>query len=140
VVASLARRLIDEWDSWFEDPEVFFSGDSGMVLFVERLKNQPGGVAIRQAMNASPALRQMDSDDNQRIAEHFSAALKRRVPGVDYDEAVFTILVSIESSLAVIDRTFDLPPAEAERMISVCIEMQDQFLASRIPVLGRRSG
>ena len=60
VVATLARRLISEWDSWFTEAGMSDFGGAGLERFVDRLKNQPGGVAIRQAMAASPALRALD--------------------------------------------------------------------------------
>lgn len=137
VVATLARRLINEWDRWFEDAEVLFSGRSGVAVYVERLKNQPGGVAIRQAMSASPALRELDREDNRRLAEQFAVQLRERDPKVDHEDAVLSILVAMEAALAVVDLSYDLPPSQAERLIERCIEMQDAFLASRFPVLNK---
>lgn len=139
VVATLARRLIEEWDSWFEDPQVLLAGVSGIALFVDRLRNQPGGVAVRQAMMASPALRTLDREDNLRLARRFASALLDRDPDIEFDEAVVTILVATESALAVIDLTYDLPRAQAQRMIELCIEMQTEFLSSRYPILGEEA-
>jgi len=74
VVATLAQRIILEWNEWFSDFDRFIAEDlkngsnSAFLLFIENLKNQPGGVAIRRAMNASPALREMDREDNREAA------------------------------------------------------------------------
>ena len=137
VVATLARRLISEWDSWFTDGDISFSGRDGTHLFVEMLKNQPGGVAIRQAMAASPALRELDREDSRRLAEQFAAYVVSLDDTVDYEDAIVSILVAIESTLAVIDLTYGIPAAEAERMTGVCVEMQSMFLASRFPFLAK---
>ena len=134
VVATLARRLINEWESWFADGDI---GWSGIEQFVERLKNQPGGVAIRQAMAASPALRKLDREDTRRHAERFAADLVSRDGDVDKEEAILSILVAIEAALAVVDLTYDLPALEADRLIGLCVEMQNAFLISRFPLLGQ---
>lgn len=137
VVATLARRLISEWDSWFADVDSDSLGRTGLELFVERLKNQPGGVAIRQAMAASPALRELDREDNRRMAELFARDLVRRDGKVDYEDAVLSILVAIEAALAVVDLTYDLPTVQADRLTGLCVEMQSAFLANRFPILAK---
>lgn len=149
VVATLARRLIDEWDSWFEGLEAGLLGPgssregsyghSRIEFFLERLKNQPGGVVIRQAMAASPALRELDREDNRRLAEQFAANLVSLDSRVNYEDAVLSNLVSIEAALAVIDLTYQLPATEADRLIGLCVEMQNAFMASRFPFLANVS-
>lgn len=139
VVATLARRLISEWDSWFSNPDLSFSGRNGTYVFVEMLKNQPGGVAIRQAMAASPALRELDREDNRRLAAQFAAYLVSLDDTVDYEDATVSMLVAIESAVAVVDLTFDLPAAEAEKLTFACVEMQSVFLANRFPILAKAS-
>ncbi|MEM1436738.1 MAG: TetR/AcrR family transcriptional regulator [Pseudomonadota bacterium] len=135
VVATLARAMIKEWESWFVDADIGWFGQSGVERFVERLKNQPGGVAIRQAMTASPVLRELDREDNRRYAERFAAQLVKRDDSVDYEDAVLTVLVAIEAALAVVDLNYDLPAAQAERVTKLCVEMQSTFLVSRFPTL-----
>jgi AcrR family transcriptional regulator len=137
VVATLARRLISEWDSWIADTDIVSMGRSGIELFVARLKNQPGGVAIRQAMAASPSLRELDREDNRRLAERFAGDLVNLDEKVDYEDAVLSILVAIEAALAVVDLTYDLPAAQADRLTGLCVEMQSAFLANRFPILAK---
>ena len=86
-------------------------------------------------MNASPALRALDREDNHRLAEQFADALLARDPTIDYEDAVLTLLTAIEAALAVVDLTYDLPNAVAERHLELCIEMQNGFLAQRLPLL-----
>jgi AcrR family transcriptional regulator len=137
VVATLAGRLMEEWDSWFADADPNWPGRSGIEMFVERLKDQPGGVAIRQAMAASPALRELDREDTRRHAERFAVDLVGRDDTVDYEDAVLSILVAIEAVLAVVDLTYDLPAAQADRLTGLCVEMQSAFLVSRFPILAK---
>ena len=134
VVATLAKRLIEEWDSWFLELGPNWLGRSGIDLFVERLKNQPGGVAIRRAMAASPILKALDREDNQRLAEQFAGDLIVRDSTLDYDDMVLTILVALEAVVAVVDLTYDLPSSKADRMIELCVEMQGAYLARHVPV------
>ena len=130
----LAKRLIEEWDSWFLELGPNWLGRSGIDLFVERLKNQPGGVAIRRAMAASPILRALDREDNQRLAEQFAGDLIVRDSTLEYDDMVLTILVALEAVVAVVDLTYDLPSSKADRMIELCVEMQGAYLARHVPV------
>ena len=138
VVATLARRLISEWDSWFIGDDINFSGRDGTRMFIDKLKNQPGGVAIRQAMAASPPLRELDREDNRRIAKQFAAHLVHLDSSVAYEDAFTTFLVAIESTVAVVDLTFKLPAAEAERLTASCVEMHSEFFANRFPVLAKK--
>ena len=137
VVATLAQQLVEEWGNWQQYDRISLLGRSGIELFVERLRNQPGGVAIRQAMAASPSLRKLDRDDTRRNAERYAAELISQDDTVNYEDAVLSILVAFEASLAVIDLTYDLPPAEADRVIGLCVEMQSTFLANRFPILAK---
>lgn len=140
VVATLSQRAIEEWESWFEDagvmsppgPEVF---SDGMALFIQNVRNQTGGVAIRQAMNASLALRDLDRADNRRYAIRIVDTLIQRHPEIDRKEAEAAILTSIEASLAVIDLAMALPKKEGNRLVNNCLEMQDAFLSAKFPLV-----
>ena len=137
VVATLARRLISEWDSWFAGGGMNDFRGAGLERFVDRLKNQPGGVAIRQAMAASPALRALDREDNRRLALQFAGALVSRDDQLNLDDTVLAMLVTIEAAVAVVDLTFDLPTAEADKLIGLFIEMQNAFLVNRFSNLAK---
>jgi len=86
VIVALAERLADEWDAWFEgweplaDPErdLLESYESLLDRWVERIQAQPGGTAIRRAMQAVPELRDVERRDNEGLAKSFSKALRKR--------------------------------------------------------------
>lgn len=138
VVAALAERMTSEWDSWFEDVERFFPDagtewESALLHFVQKLRSQPGGVAIRKAMGASPLLRELDHDINRRVAQRFAAALERRCPGLDRAHAEVTMRVSTEASFAVVDLCFDLSEEEALPLLHGCMEMQRAYMQQSFP-------
>ena len=138
VVATLAQRIIEEWNEWFSDFDSFIavdlrnSSNNAFLLFIENLKNQPGGVAIRRAMNASPALRKMDREDNRKMAKAFSDALFRHL-GLDHPEKFyFAALTIIEASLAITDLTFESPDDEARQLIEEFVLMQNLFIQEKV--------
>ena len=137
VVATLAQRIIGEWDEWFEDFDRFVSQDiergaeNGFLFFLEKLKNQPGGVAIRRAMNASPVLREMDREDNRRMANGFADAFARQSGDKNAGDFFYMFLTVIEASLAVADVVLDSPKAESEQMIDEFVFMQSLFIKER---------
>lgn len=143
VVATLARRLTDDWGSWFADldtlPESTSPGISGIKLLLHRLRNQPGRVVIRQAMAASPDLRELERENSHGLAELFATKLVNLDERVDYEDAVLSTLVSIEAALAVIELTYNLPKAKTDRLIGLCVEMQGNFLDNRFPFFAKRA-
>lgn len=145
VVATLAQRLIAEWDEWVADTDRFFDAHGAINwghairAYVEGLRDQPGGIALRRAMTASHALRGLDREDNERMAAHFAKALVARDAAIDLDYAVVTIRVALESGLAVLDLTYEMPPEQAEVHLATCMDMQQAFLEQRFPSLKVRS-
>jgi len=141
VVATLAQRIIDEWNEWFSDFDSFIAQDlkkntsHALLLFIENIKNQPGGVAIRRAMNASPALRKMDREDNRKMAKEFSNALFRHLGLVHPEKFYVAALTIIEASLAITDLTFESPEDEAEQLIEEFILMQNLFIQEKVKQL-----
>ncbi|MEP4487155.1 MAG: TetR/AcrR family transcriptional regulator [Halioglobus sp.] len=138
VVATLAQRIILEWNEWFSDFDSLIAEDlqnssnNAFLLFIENLKNQPGGVAIRRAMNASPALRKLDREDNRKMAKEFSSALFRHL-NLDNPEQFYpAALTVIEASLAITDLTFESPEDEAKQLINEFILMQNLFIQERV--------
>ena len=141
VVATLAQRTIQEWNEWFSDFDSFFAKDlddasnNAFLFFIENLKNQPGGVAIRRAMNASPALRKMDQEDNRKMAKRYSQALFRHF-ALDHPEQFYSAaLTVIEASLAITDLTFDIPEDEARELIEEFVLMQNLFIREKVRLL-----
>ena len=138
VVAALAQRIIQEWNEWYSDfdsviaEDLKKSNNSGLLFFIENLKNQPGGVAIRRAMNASPALRKMDREDNRKMAKGFSDALFRHL-GLDYPEKFyFAAITVIEASVAIIDLAFESSEDDAKQLIEEFILMQNLFIQEKV--------
>jgi AcrR family transcriptional regulator len=89
-IVALAERVAVEWDEWFErwepladpDRDLWKSYETLIDRFVKRIRVQPGGMAIRRAMQASPELRNVERRDNDRLAEYFANALRRRGVGI----------------------------------------------------------
>lgn len=138
VVAALAERMTAEWERWFEDVERFIPNaesrwESALLHFVQKLRAQPGGVAIRKAMGASPVLRALDHEITRRLASRFADALERRHPGIDRQHAETTMRVSSEASFAVVDLCFDLPESEARGLLMGCMEMQLAYMRHAFP-------
>jgi AcrR family transcriptional regulator len=89
-IVALAERLAVDWDEWFErwepladpDRDLWQTYEALIDGFVKRIGKQHGGIAIRRAMQASPELRDVERRDNDRLAEFFAKALRRRGVGV----------------------------------------------------------
>ena len=141
VVATLAKRIISEWNEWFSDFDRFFAadlestGNEAFLLYINNLKNQPGGVAIRRAMNASPVLRELDREDNRHMARQFTQALFRHLDREPPEDFYYVFLTIIEASIAITDLIFDSSEAEAEKLIEEFTMMQTLFIQAKIKQL-----
>ena len=141
VVATLAERKIEEWDAWAEHvSDLLRPGKTdwgrGIHVCLEGLRNQPGGIAIRRAMGASPTLRELDRQDNVRLARRFSAAIVAVDPSVDAEQAAVNLRVTLEAVMAVLDITYDMPKAEADAHVAACVAMQTAYLERCFPSFG----
>lgn len=138
IVATLAQNAIEDWNTLFVDVDQFFHGeavfnvDQALLAFVTHLKQQPGGVAIRLAMGASPELRAMDRQDNHNLAALLSEAIARRLGVPDSRDLFLSVLVCVETSVSIVDHVIDLPPDEADDIIRLGIEMQQAFLSDKL--------
>lgn len=138
VVATLAKGVIAEWNEWFSDFDSFFPGDletgakDAFLLYIQNLKNQPGGVAVRRAMNASPVLRQLDREDNRKMAKGFSEALFRYLDRDHPEDFFFVCLTVIEASLAITDLVFDSSEEEADKLIEEFVLMQSLYIKEKV--------
>ena len=141
VVATLAERKIEEWDAWSEHvSDLLKPGETdwgrGIHVCLDGLRNQPGGIAIRRAMGASPTLRELDREDNVRLARRFSAAIVAVDPSVDAEQAAINLRVTLEAVMAVLDITYDMPKAEADAHVAACVAMQSAYLERCFPGFG----
>jgi AcrR family transcriptional regulator len=89
IIAALARRMSDEWAEWLEPYFQRFEDQSCVEdwreilrtllrAWVQKASRQPGGVAVTQAMEAVPELREIDREVFDRICERFGRALVKR--------------------------------------------------------------
>jgi AcrR family transcriptional regulator len=86
VIVALATRVAKEWDEWFEgfeslsDPDRDLAQAFAVIVdrYVEKVQRQPGGVAIRRAMQAIPELNEIERRDNDGLAKQFADAMRRR--------------------------------------------------------------
>ena len=140
-VQVVAERKIEEWDAWSEHvSDLLKPGETdwgrGIHVCLDGLRNQPGGIAIRRAMGASPTLRELDREDNVRLARRFSAAIVAVDPSVDAEQAAINLRVTLEAVMAVLDITYDMPKAEADAHVAACVAMQSAYLERCFPGFG----
>lgn len=137
VMTVLAERMAREWDGWFVDiDDALEQGrswteiwSSSIDTFIDGLRSMPGGLAIRQAMTASAALREIDQRDNERLAERLGEVLLRQKPGLRPKEAHAAARTLIESATAVLDVALLSEPAAAKRLVSEVKRMQLAYLS-----------
>ena len=132
VVATMSGRMIEDWNVWLEDAdrlieEKDFAGSFNS--FINGIKNQPGGVAIMRALNASPTLKEMGQKDLDQLTERFAMALTRKSPHLTLKDARTIYRVIFASAIAVIDASLDMPKAEAERTIAASVHMLSLYLS-----------
>ena len=136
IMATIADRLIAKWNLWFDaydaaappdmSPGAFWVG--GARNYLEKLRREPGGVAMRRAMKSSPVLREMDLDDTKQIAARMARIGGRRGhcrPGQEI-EPIFLML--LESVLALSDLSFECEEAVAARVLEEGFEMHRAHL------------
>ena len=136
VIATLTQKMIEDWNTWFDSLEVQFKADSNLVhlwenafdTFVEGVRNTPGCVAIRRAMSASPQLKILDQRDNAIVANRLRDLLLTKYPDHDASEVKGLSRILIESVVAIVDLTFDLPHHEATPLLTQCKAMQKGYI------------
>jgi AcrR family transcriptional regulator len=138
VVAALAGRMTEEWGNWFEDfawvadPRVDWR--SAFVEAVERfyqgVRALPGGAAVRRAMRASPELRSIDQQDNERLARRLARALRARGAALSPRRARVVARNLIETAVAVIDLAILDEEAAARMHLAELCRMQVRYLES----------
>jgi len=136
VVSTLARRMTDEWDEWLselarpsESEDALIEAWPGLIdVFIEGLRKQPGGVAVRRAMAASPTLREIDREDNERLSNILAGELKRLRPERATADARTAARLLIETAVAAIDHALVERPAETRRTLTELKRMQTAYL------------
>lgn len=145
VVATIAERMVEEWDTWFKSiDEALGEGDSieqvwGDYIddFVVGIRSLPGGLAVRRAMSATPELREIDQLDNTRLADRLGAALTRCDSNLPLEDACAVARMLIESAVPVIDLALMSAPTESERLLRELKDMQITYLTKRVKFVRR---
>lgn len=140
VVATLASRLTEEWDHWFEgfallsDPQ----NDWRMLWstyvdsFFDGVRSLPGGIAVRRAMRALPELREIDQRDNERLARALSQALQRRGLKISPSRQHAMARMLIESAVVVIDLALLGETPSPQTLLKELKIMQIRYLESHL--------
>ena len=61
--------------------------------FIESVERQPGALAVRKAMQASPELRAIDQADNEQLAKALAELLSEHIAGLSLARAQFAARV-----------------------------------------------
>jgi AcrR family transcriptional regulator len=125
VISAVAERLAEEWDGWFEGFRALSDPRAGWrtvwVAYIDRfvggIRHVPGGLAIRRAMRALPALQAIDRRDNERLARQLAAAIERRGVGLRRSRLTTMARMLIETAVTVLDLALLEPQAEARALI-----------------------
>ncbi|MEM1139230.1 MAG: TetR/AcrR family transcriptional regulator [Pseudomonadota bacterium] len=126
IVSTLAEAMVAQWDREVSDFGAALEAAGDMRLawtrslakFMASVEAQPGALAVRRAMQATPELRAIDQADNERLAAGLSAVLAGHVPGLSRLRAQAAARMLIESAVAVIDLAYEAPAPEAKRLLA----------------------
>ncbi len=136
VVTTLAEKVVGEWGQQLADFDQALGEKQDIRVvwpeylhrFISSVEQQQGALAIRRAMQATPALRAIDQADNERMAALMAHQLANYIPGLSAAEAATAARVLIESAVPLIDLALDSSPAESERIRRQLEIMHDSYL------------
>lgn len=148
VIAALADRMTEEWDDWFEEfawiADSRVEWRSAYVEAVERfyrgVRSLPGAAAVRRAMRASPELRTIDQQDNERLARQLARALCARGVSLSPRRARVVARNLIETAVAVIDLAILDEGAAARMHLAELCRMQVSYLEGLLIEVGDGRG
>lgn len=135
VISTLAEQLAAEWDDWAagfharleEGEEIAAAWSYYVRQFPEMLKAQTGGMAIRRAMQASPALRQIDQKDNALLAAQLAQSIGHVMPHLDSKQTGSAAQILMESVVALLDHIMEAKPAESKRLMDEMLIMHHAY-------------
>jgi AcrR family transcriptional regulator len=135
VITSVAERMVQEWDRWFEgfavlaDPRRDWRPlwDQYIDTFIAGARAQPGGVAIRRAMRALPELHAIDQEDNERLARQLARAVAQRGVGIPPARLMTVARTLIETAVAVIDLVLTAPAPRAAALAAELKRMHTAY-------------
>ncbi|MEM9176279.1 MAG: TetR/AcrR family transcriptional regulator [Myxococcota bacterium] len=138
IVATLYRRLTEEWHPLFEegfrrlaDPALDWREECDALgrRLLDLLQRSPSRLAIRRAMRANEVLVEIEREDNQFVAERFAAAVAPRVRSHDEADLVVAGRTWINAMSAVVDVALELPRAEQEDQFRENFRLVRAYLA-----------
>lgn len=135
VITALARRMAREWDGWFEGFAALTDRrrdwrplwDRYIDTFIAGARAQPGGVAIRRVMRASPELHAIDQEDNELLARQLARAAARRLD-LPPARLLAASRILVETAVAAIDLVLTSPPARAQALAAELKRMHTRYL------------
>lgn len=136
VVTALSQQAMDEWNTWFDDIDEIAALGNWPALVQRthaRFSGRPALIAVRKAMKASPALRELDQKDSTLLARRFAEAITRHNPEITSDDATTMARVIIECCTSIFDMVQDMPRAGAQAHLKVVEGMVSSYLAVRLP-------
>jgi len=135
VIRALAERLAERWGAWFDDDLLADpSGDwraawrGYLDTFAAGIAREPGGLAIRAALHAEPALRAVEDQDKRRLARRLTAALRARAPHLSAPRAARVARVLLQSAIAVLDDAFTGPARQRRALLDALVAMHIAWL------------
>ena len=135
VVSTLAEMLVAEWDDWLlgfntmldEGKDIKTAWEHYVRQFPKMLESKPGGMAVRSAMRASPALREIDRRDTEELSQKTAESLLRTMPHLGRKRALAAGRVLMESVVALLDIIMEAKPADAKRMMEETLAMHHAY-------------
>ncbi|MEM7360491.1 MAG: TetR/AcrR family transcriptional regulator [Pseudomonadota bacterium] len=138
IVSTLAQQMVAEWDAWFDDfaETLMQERDFQKVwsqyidLYLDSLKQVPGGAAIRRAMHSEPSLYALDQADNKRLIEKLAKALRQYEPSISTAKARVLSRVLIESVVPLTDAVLESDAKTAKPLLEEVKRMHAVYMHS----------
>jgi len=136
LIVALGERLAEEWDEWFERWEPLADAECDgwetyealIDRFVARIKRQPGGMAVRRAMQAVPELRHVERRDNDGLAKSFAEALHKRGVGLPRKRLEAMGRMLLDTAAAIHDEMLVRPGASSRAAFAELKQMHRLYL------------
>lgn len=136
IILVLAEEMAREWRGWMTgfDAALDETGDLNSVWarffdrFFDNIRQQTAGLAIRQALLASPELQKAYQAELDAYASDVTAALQRHIPTITPSAAEAAAFVLITSTLPVLDQASFTPPDLLQARIQALKEMHLAYL------------
>jgi AcrR family transcriptional regulator len=96
------------------------------VMFARR--TQPGALAVRRALQASPSLQDIERDATERLVEALATALLRRRPSLGQPRARVLSTSVVVAAGALLDHAWDRPDPD-DALVEEAAAMAIRYLA-----------